>query len=68
LGGVREQDPVVDGDDFQGAFLDPPVAAVVLSVGDGYLGSGQPSELFSGTPVVFMGGFVRVGVGRVRRG
>jgi hypothetical protein len=25
LGGVREQDPVVDGDDFQGAFLDPPV-------------------------------------------
>src|SRR5664280_119790 len=47
LGGVREQDPVFYGEDFQGALLDPPVAAVVFGVGDGDLGPGQPGELFA---------------------
>src|SRR5664280_624673 len=47
LGGVREQDPVFYGDDFQGALLDPPVAAVVFGVGDGDLGPGQPGELLA---------------------
>src|SRR5664280_2970194 len=43
LGGVWEQDPVVNGDDFQGTFLDAPVTAVVLGVGDGNISPGPVS-------------------------
>src|SRR5664279_3656179 len=32
---------------FQGAFLDPPVTAVVLGVGDGDVGPGQSGELLA---------------------
>ena len=39
--------PSSTGDDFQGAFLDPPVTAVVLGVGDGNLGPGQTGELLA---------------------
>ena len=44
LGGVGEQDPVIDGDNFQGPFLDSPVTAVVLGVGAGNLGPREPGE------------------------
>src|SRR5664279_193061 len=40
LGGVREQDPGRNGDDFQGAFLDPSVSAVVLGMSNGEIGPG----------------------------
>ena len=53
---MREQDPGRNGDDFQGAFLDASVAAVVLGVGDGDIRPGQPGELFAQGGLVILHG------------
>ena len=35
LGGVGKKNSRLDGDNFEGSFLDPSVSAVILGVGDG---------------------------------